>query len=349
MPYILSFIFFQLLAFLNSCKVRLSFLLPISSLLLFFIAFVFSYDSYVDRVNYIGYYNVIASGGYLFVEPAFYFIAYISKVLTGGPFLIFPIFASIGVLLKIYILNRMSPNIYLSLLVYLSYFYILHDNAQIRIGAAMTFVLLAVYFYYYLNSMLRIYLLFVLIGLMFHISVIVFAFIPMVISRGRGLHTQFVFMATVSSFVLMVAHLLGYSALDIAMAHFTVDILESDKYSSYVENAQSVGLYNAVVKLVPAYLIILLYLIFSKRIIRLFPEASVYVRILCLGTVVFSLLAPFQTIAYRIFDLFYFFSILLIPIVALSFRIQIERYVFVFCLSVIYFVYVHFVIDFVPA
>lgn len=349
MPYILSFLFFQLLAFLNSCKVRLSYILPVSSLLLFVIAFIFPYDSYVDRLNYVGYYNVITSGGVLFVEPAFYAIAYLSKILVGGSFLIFPIFALIGILLKIYVLNRMSPNIYLSLLVYLSYFYLLHDNAQIRIGAAMTFVLLAFYFYYYLNSKLIIYLLFVLIGLMFHISVIVFAFIPMVISRGRGLHVQFVFMATVSSFMLVVAHLLGYSVLDIAMKHLTEGVLESDKYGAYVENAQSVGLYSAVVKLVPAYMIILLYLIFSKRIIRLFPEASVYARVLCVGTIAFSLLAPFQTVAYRIFDLFYFFSILLIPIVALSFRMQIERYIFVFCLSVIYFVYVHFVIDFVPA
>lgn len=263
--------------------------------------------------------------------------------------MIFPIFASIGVLLKVYAINRMSPNVYLSLLVYLSYFYMLHDNAQIRIGAAMTFVLFAFYFYFHLKSKLRIYLLLVFVGLLFHVSVILFAFIPLVISRRRGLYVQFVFMSVVSSFILIIFHLLGCSVFDIALAYLNEGILGSDKYSAYVENAQNVGVYSAVVKLLPAYTMILLYLLFAKKIIRIFPEASVYVRVICMGTVVFSLLAPFQTIAYRIFDLFYFFSILLIPIVALSFRMQVERYIFVFFLSVVYFVYVYFVIDFFPA
>lgn len=348
MPYLISFILFQILAFLNALRLKVGMILLVSAILLFFIAFIFSYDSYIDRNNYVGYYEVISSGGFVFVEPAFYLISYVSKLVIGSPFLVFPLFASVGVLLKIYALSKMSPNVYLSLLVYISYFYLLHDNAQVRIGAAMTFVLFALYVYYYLNFSVRYYFLFILMAMMFHLSVVVFFIIPILISRRFGLYTKYVFMYMLLSLMIIACHLAGYSIMEQVVSSLNHSSFESEKIHSYVADTQSVNLYNAVVKLMPTYIILLIYLVFSKRINVLFPEASVYARLLCFGALLFSLLAPFQIVAYRVFDLFYFFSIILVPAVSLCFRSTLARYVFVLLFSLIYFVYVHFVIDFSP-
>jgi hypothetical protein len=346
--YLLSFALFQLLACLNALRLNASIVLLVSSFLLFFLSFVFSYDSYVDRNNYLGYYELISSGGFVFVEPAFYLISYISKIFSGSPFLVFPLFASVGILLKIYVLNKMSPNIYLSILVYISYFYLLHDNAQIRIGAAMTFVLFALYVYYYLNFSVRYYFVFVLMAMMFHFSVVIFFVIPFLISRRFGLYTKEIFSCILLSLVIIACHLAGYSILEQVVSSLSYSSTESEKINAYVANTQSVNLYNATVKLFPTYLVMFFYLAFAKRINELFPEASVYARLLCLGALFFSLLAPFQIIAYRVFDLFYFFSIIFIPAVSLCFRSALARYVLVLSFSLVYFIYVHFIIDFSP-
>jgi hypothetical protein len=261
---------------------------------------------------------------------------------------VFPLFAFVGILLKIYALSKMSPNVYLSLLVYISYFYLLHDNAQIRIGAAMTFVLFALYVYYYLNYSVRYYVLFIMIALMFHLSVVIFFVIPIFISRRFGLYTKEIFLCMLLSLVIITCHLIGYSILEQVVSSLNYSSVESEKIDAYIAGTQSVSLYNVIVKLLPTYIILIIYLLFSKRINSLFPEVSVYARLLCFGALFFSLLAPFQIVAYRVFDLFYFFSIILVPAVSLCFRSTLARYVFVLLFSLIYFVYVHFIIDFSP-
>ena len=323
-------------------------MLFVVSVVLFVLAFIFPHDSYVDRENYIGYYDIVSSGGFVFVEPAFYVISYTSRVIAGSPALVFPIFAVLGVLLKIYVLKRVTPNVYLSILVYLSYFYLLHDNAQVRIGAAMTFILLAFYLYYHLFISIRYYLFFVFVAMNFHLSVFIFLFIPMLISRRFGYHVLFVFMCMLISMVIVILHLSGYSMLQLALSNISYSHVESEKIEAYVANAQGVGVYNAFVKLLPVYFVLLIYVIFPKKINYYFPQASVYARLLCFGALFFSLLAPLQIVAYRVFDLFYFFAIVFVPAVSFCFSSALARFLFVFFFSTIYFVYVHFVIDFSP-
>lgn len=348
MPYLLSFVLIQFLAFLSALKNKSGLMLFLASMILFFLAFIFSYDSYVDRDNYVGYYEIISSGGFVFVEPAFYFISHVSRMITGSPILVFPLFAMVGVLFKIYALKNISPNVYLSLLVYISYFYILHDNAQVRIGAAMTFILLAFYFYYHLALSVRYYIFFVFVAMMFHLSVVIFFIIPLFISRRFGLYVRWVFLCMLFSMMIIVLHLSGYSILQLVLSNLSYSYFESEKIDAYVANAQGVGIYNAVVKLIPVYVVLLMYLIFSRKINYHFSQASVYARLLCFGALFFSLLAPLQIVAYRVFDLFYFFSIVFVPAVSFCFRSALARFMFVFLFSTIYFVYVHFVIDFSP-
>jgi hypothetical protein len=98
----------------------------------------------VDR-DYMNYVKIFENYKTYEVEPTFYFIAKIIKEYLGGNVLIlFLVYAIIGVSLKLYAIRKLTRLWMLSLLVYLSYYFILHDLTQIRAGVAAALLLLAI-------------------------------------------------------------------------------------------------------------------------------------------------------------------------------------------------------------
>jgi hypothetical protein len=77
-------------------------------------------------------------------EPTFVLISQIINIFFKGNVLfLFIFYALIGVVIKIYALAKLSTNIFVSILIYISYYFSLHEMTQIRIGAACTFFLLS--------------------------------------------------------------------------------------------------------------------------------------------------------------------------------------------------------------
>ena len=97
-----------------------------------------------DYVSYIKLFNNV-SGIATFIEPSFLFISWIVKSFFHSNIVyLFLIYAALGVSLKLIAIKQYSQFWFLSLLIYLSYSYPLHEMTQIRAGVAAALLLLSI-------------------------------------------------------------------------------------------------------------------------------------------------------------------------------------------------------------
>lgn len=83
------------------------------------------------------------------MERSFMDISWLTKAVAADNYIVlFCIYAVLGVSIKFYALYKYARYFYLSLVLYLSTFYILHDLIQIRAGVSSAIMLLAVPFYH---------------------------------------------------------------------------------------------------------------------------------------------------------------------------------------------------------
>ena len=109
-------------------------------------------------------------------EPAFWLINEFNHIVFNSEVqTFFLIFAIIGVSLKLYAIKILSKNPLMSIMVYLSLYFILHEMTQIRIGVASAIFLLAIPDI--INKNFKIYLLKTVLAMSFHYSAFVMIFI----------------------------------------------------------------------------------------------------------------------------------------------------------------------------
>ncbi len=100
-----------------------------------------------DSMNYVSILRTsLSEANFIDKEPTFWIINEINKILfRGNEQTFFLIFAIIGVSLKLYVIRQYSVSPILSLLTYISMFFILQEMTQIRAGVAIGFVFLALH------------------------------------------------------------------------------------------------------------------------------------------------------------------------------------------------------------
>lgn len=78
------------------------------------------------------------------VEPLFKVLAAVTGVFSDDVHLLFFVFAFLSLGIKFYAIRKLSPTLFLPLLIYFGSHYILQDLTQIRAGLAAAFILLAI-------------------------------------------------------------------------------------------------------------------------------------------------------------------------------------------------------------
>lgn len=95
--------------------------------------------------DYSGYVNMLHTEDSFTIEPTFLVFAYIiNEYLGGNPIFLFLIYAVLGVSLKLIAIKQLTELWFLSLVIYLSNFFILHEMTQIRAGVASALLLLCI-------------------------------------------------------------------------------------------------------------------------------------------------------------------------------------------------------------
>jgi len=127
-----------------------------------------------DYLNYVDYYYDIDTISSSFLEPTFFFISKISQVIFDSPLGIFLIYAIMGVSTKGLAFIKLSNFYLLSLILYFSTFFLLHEMTQIRVGIASSVLLLSIPSIYERNWFK--FFLLILAGTLFHYSFLIFIF-----------------------------------------------------------------------------------------------------------------------------------------------------------------------------
>lgn len=129
-------------------------------------------DAVADYNTYLQYYEDYTE---VLVEPSFVFISFIVHHVFAHPIFLFIIYAILGVTLKFLAIKQLTQLWFLSILIYISYFFILHELGQIRVGVASGMLLLSIKPLFERN--LKRFLTYAIIAMLFHFSaIIVFVF-----------------------------------------------------------------------------------------------------------------------------------------------------------------------------
>lgn len=125
-----------------------------------------------DFKGYIGFFNNIDNvKGPLLIEPSFIIIAWVIKnFFCANILILFLVYAALGVGIKLYGIKDLSSFWLLSLLIYFSYSFTLHEMTQIRAGVASGFLLLSIRPLYERNF--HHFFFFALLAFFFHYSAI---------------------------------------------------------------------------------------------------------------------------------------------------------------------------------
>lgn len=153
------------------------------------LATLVSYEYSRDSANYIRMFQIYgASGWSVLFKEVFHreiFLLVTSKVfysLGVGVISIFLIHAVISLSIKFYLIDRFSKNKWLSLALFASYFFILHDSTQIRFSLAVAFAYLSLIFL--VNDKRILFSLAIIVSaLVFHIAVLSFLVMLLFTSR----------------------------------------------------------------------------------------------------------------------------------------------------------------------
>ena len=114
-------------------------------ILLFFISGFRAVGIDRDYYNYINLYEENKDSWSFLIEPSFILISkFVKTCFNSNVTFLFVLFALIGVSTKMYAIKQLSEFWSLSLLLYISYSFILQDMTQIRVGVAAGFILLSI-------------------------------------------------------------------------------------------------------------------------------------------------------------------------------------------------------------
>lgn len=283
-------------------------MLTCAALLLFCVA-AFR-PAYIDRdyANYLRLFRMNLVMGQPLIEPSFILISdFVHHYLFAKPVFLFVIYAGIGVVTKLTAIVKLSPYIFLSLLIYFSYSFILHEMTQIRAGVAVGFVLLLIKPLYERKA--AAFFLLASCAFFFHFSAVIIYFlwflrtdkINVQVYAGLIVGAYFMYFFTgvmLTSFVTMLP--LGELV---------------DKMANYErENGIGLNVFNSWQLLRCVLAFFFLYNIEKLR--QHTKYAVLFVKMYVFAAVFYILLAHNPTFATRISDLFSIIDIVLLPFIA---------------------------------
>jgi hypothetical protein len=143
-------------------------------------------------------------------EPAFWIIKHFNDIFfSGDVHTFFLIFATLGISIKFLAIKKISKMPLLSVIVYLSIYFILHEMTQIRAGVAAGFFLLSIPDIYDRNF--RKFIIKALLAISFHYSAIVM--LPLYFLNPKRLNIIFLLLPTIG-FILAIFNLSQFFLLN---------------------------------------------------------------------------------------------------------------------------------------
>lgn len=224
---------------------------------------------------------------------------------------LFIVYAILGVGTKMYAIKKLSINVFLAALIYLSHYYILHEMTQIRIGTATGFLLIALYFK--LQKKYFGFAAFFILAVFFHYS----AAIGIVILLLNNKNIKYFYYVIPLGYILYLLNSKLNISIPIPYFQDKIDVYnEMKKYG--MNDSDKINVFNFVF----LTRILILYFLFykAKSISKYNENIYVYIKIYTLSLFSFLFLADIPAFSFRISELFGVVEIILFPLIVYAFR-----------------------------
>jgi len=247
------------------------------------------------------------------MEPTFLFLSLFIKSFFSGSFIILVIiYALLGISLKIWIIHKCSISFWLSILVYISNFYLLHDLIQIRVSVSAALFLIALYYYNY-GEKWKVFCL-ILLSILFHYSSIILLFIFLV--RKNKINKPLYILIIVGSYFLSFMHL----GIPLILANINMDIVQK-AFIAYENNIYVSTFTLNIFNIIQLLRICIAFLLLSKiGLLKTYPMVILFLKVYIYSIACYALFSEMPVIAVRISELLGVVEIMLLPFLALCFR-----------------------------
>lgn len=315
---IILFFVFLCLSFLSLFKIKEKFIEIyiygfISALLILIAGFR---GEGIDR-DYVGYsemFLALDKDSTYFVEPGFVYITYFSQFFSSTPVLMFLIFSVLGISIKTYSISKLTDYVFISLLLYFSSIYILHDLTQIRAGVASGLMLLSLIPLQAKNKSQ--FFTVVFIAVMFHFTALVL--LPFWFLKADKINKKFWFLVIPISYVLL---FLSISPIDFYKLIPIAGVEAKVKTYILLQEANEEDKVNVISTLVLFRITAIIYILKNIDVIyALNKYAIILVKIYIISISILIILSKTTAIALRFNEFFLTVEFITLPLILYTFE-----------------------------
>ena len=226
---------------------------------------------------------------------------------------LFVVYAVLGVSAKVYGIRLFTKYVFLSLLVYISHYYILHELTQIRVGGASGFFIIALYFLTTRDYVK--FFIFILIAGYFHYSAFLALPLCLIYNDSRKINLYILLIP-----IGYIIYFTGSSVivqLPIPYVQEKVRVYEELKDAGFNES-DKINVFNALFLMRIAIFIFIFF--FRKKIALQYDKIYLLLKVYSIALFTFTALASIPAFAFRIQELFGVVEILLFPCIVYIFK-----------------------------
>lgn len=294
---------------LESIKIKYLFFISIAIIMIFVAGF--RNGDYVR--DYGVYADIYERNSDDITEPAFVFISYILHTISSdNSIYLFVLFAIIGVSLKFVAIKQLTELWFLSIVIYCSYLFVLHEITQIRAGVASAILLLCIKPIY--EKDLKRFLLFTFLAFSFHYSAIVF--FPLWF-LGRNPQKKWLYISIPLGYLAYFLHLNIIYALPIPGIEEKIELYKNIKE---LEGGiwDAINVFNP---LILARILFLYFMLWKYELLILHNKYfTILIKIYCLSVMSIFIFSVLPAVAFRISELLSSIEIILIPMLFYSIK-----------------------------
>jgi len=294
-----------------------------------YVSYLLSFDSFKDPLDYFRHYNE-----WVYFDPMYYLIpsfykTYVSQ--TNYALIAFFTFALIALSLKFVSMGKLTNLFFLTLVVYFSNFFLLHEMTQIRVGAASAIFLFSIP--YLVKKNYAAYIGMVLLAIMFHYSALLY-FLPLLLS-------PFHFKQKIYFVALGVILVMTFVRTDFILPLLKINVgdvqVKSNNYIEYAELGYTEEVNKTNVNFLISFAITALFAFFIHAIQAKNQYAYLLIKLQILGLFLFQFFSPIPGFAFRSSELFMITQIITIPFFVYIFKQKWLGYGLVLLISAMFF------------
>lgn len=249
------------------------------------------------------------------VEPSFTLISAILNVFTDNVHLLFLVYAFLGVTIKLYTFKKNLQCIFVPMMLYISFYFVLHEMTQIRAGVVSALFLLAVY--HIAKKEKRKALLLIIVGSFFHYSSL--ALLPTLVFGNKDFNRKG---GILIALLIPLSYLIYFGGISMLL---NTDIpLIGNKLAIYQQAMEKGKMTVNINVFDPVHLVSVMlfyYTLYFRKTITAFNENyNVVIKIVAIGLFLHTSLAFLPVLALRISQLYCIVNIFLFSGIVYTFK-----------------------------